>query len=182
MNTRINLVRSMMLAFSMIASAQAVESGQTAPKCMLPTVAGSEGVDLQNLRGKVVYVDFWASWCPPCAQSFPFMNKLDHELRARGLQVVGINVDAKAEDVKSFLVRRPAQFAVSLDPTGSCAQEFGVTAMPSSYLIDRKGVVRHVHLGFRPGEAESLRSIVEQLLSEDAPHHAENGHNTQHLR
>ena len=96
------------------------------------------------------------------------MDALDRELRDRGLQVLGINVDEDPEDAKRFLEKYPAEFTVAFDPNGQCPQDFGVQAMPSSYLVDRKGNIRHVHLGFRRGESEELRSLVEQLLAESS--------------
>jgi len=160
------LLSAVSLGLIFQANADAIETGQGVPNCTLAPVGGEERYDLRRFHGKVLYVDFWASWCPPCAQSFPFMNQLDRELRDRGLQVVAINLDEKSDDAYGFLAQHPAQFTVALDGGGSCPQNFGVKAMPSTYLIDRKGIVRHVHLGFRPGEAEQLRTVVEQLLAE----------------
>jgi thiol-disulfide isomerase/thioredoxin len=163
------LLSAAALALALNAKADGVEAGQKAPNCALRAFEGGQPYDLQRFHGKVLYVDFWASWCGPCAQSFPFMNKLDQELRGRGLQIVGVNVDEQAEDALGFLAKRPALFTIGADVGGRCAQGFGVKAMPSTYLIDRKGVVRHVHLGFRPGEAEDLRGVVERLLAESPP-------------
>ena len=141
--------------------------GHSVPHCTLTAVGSNKRLDLRQLQGKVVYVDFWASWCGPCAQSFPFMNTLDRDLRDRGLRVVGINLDEDPADAQDFLSKRPARFAVAMDADKSCAQSFGVQAMPSTYVIDRKGVIRHVHLGFRPGEADNVRDVVERLLAEN---------------
>lgn len=154
------------LALPTYAIGDGIEAGHNAPNCALNAVREGQRIDLQQFRGKVLYVDFWASWCGPCAQSFPFMNDLNHDLRGRGLQVVGINLDEEPGEAKDFLARRPAHFDVAVDGDKSCAHHFGVKAMPSSYLVDRNGVVRHVHLGFRPGEAAKLRTVVEQLLAE----------------
>jgi peroxiredoxin len=126
----------------------------------------SRQFDLHELRGKVVYLDFWASWCTPCAKSFRFLNELDGDLKARGLQVVGINLDEIPEDATGFLTKHPARFTLAADRDFECAKAFDVQAMPSSYLVDRKGMVRHVHLGFRAGESGELRGLVEQLLAE----------------
>jgi peroxiredoxin len=142
--------------------------GRTAPDCKLRPLGAQPPVDLRALRGKVVYVDFWASWCRPCTQSFPFLNALDRDLRARGLEVLGINVDEREADARAFLARYPASFRLGADPSGECPRAFEVAAMPSSYLVDRKGVVRAVHLGFRPGQAPKLRQALEALLAEPA--------------
>lgn len=146
--------------------ADAVEVGQKAPNCVLSSLSDKQRRELQQYRGNVVYLDFWASWCGPCAQSFPFMNTMHHELQGKGLQVVGVNLDEEPEDAASFLTRRPAHFNIVADAEKRCANDFGVKAMPSSYLIDRKGTVRYVHLGFRTGESGELRDVVQKLLAE----------------
>lgn len=162
-------IRTLKLIGSLIASlgfanACAVELGQTAPSCSLATIGSSNAVDPAQLRGHVVYVDFWASWCPPCARAFPFMNALVKEFGDRGLRVVGINVDEDPRDAERFLGTHPAVFTVARDSSGKCPREFGVEAMPSSFLIDQDGVVRHIQLGFRPQDARDIHGHIEKLL------------------
>lgn len=94
------------------------------------------------------------------------MNTLHHELHGKGLRVIGVNLDEEPEDLTNFLARRPAHFHVLADAEKKCANDFGVQAMPSSYLIDRKGTVRYVHLGFRAGESGEVRDVVQKLLAE----------------
>lgn len=147
---------------------EAVEPGQPVPDCEMRSIGGAEPVDLDQFKGKVLYVDFWASWCPPCARSFPFMNDIEREFGDRGLVVLAINVDEKPEDAKAFLAKHSASFKLAADTNGQCPQRFGVEAMPSSYLVDTHGVVRHVHVGFRAGEAEKLRAAIEQLVAEQS--------------
>jgi thiol-disulfide isomerase/thioredoxin len=169
MNPWITALLCAMLAFA--SSAEAAEAAHTAPNCTLTALGDGQGYDLQRFRGRVLYVDFWASWCGPCGQSFPFMNQLHHELADSGLQVVAVNLDEQPEDAKDFLARHPAHFAVATDASGSCPRDFGVQAMPTSYLIDRRGVIRHVHLGFRPGETGEVRALLRQLLAESPAGH-----------
>jgi len=139
---------------------------QLAPDCAF-TLAGQPGrTDLRQYRGKVVYLDFWASWCGPCAISFPFMNLLQREDRARGLQVIAVDMDRTRQDAERFLTSHPANFAVALDGNEKCARDFGVAGMPTSYLIDRNGVIRQIHTGFRQGEAGRLRGLVEKVIGE----------------
>ena len=137
-----------------------------APNCALTSLTDTQLHELNDIHGKVRYVDFWASWCGPCAQSFPFMNAMAQEFRERGLQIVGINVDEQAEAANTFLQQHPADFLILADATGVCPKSFKVMGMPSSYLIDRHGVIRYVHIGFRPGEAGELRKQVKKLLAE----------------
>lgn len=143
------------------------QEAHTAPNCVLSSLDGTQRYDIRQFFGKVLYVDFWASWCGPCAQSFPFLNELDRDLGSLGLQVLGINLDEKPADALKFLAVHPARFPIAADAAGACPRSFGVTAMPSSYLIDRRGVIRHVHAGFRRGQADQLRDIVQALLLED---------------
>lgn len=166
MNQRIIIVFLSTLALIVHPHASAFEAGRAVPNCSLTPVDNGQRYDMQQFRGKVLYVDFWASWCSPCAQSFSFMNDLDRKLGDRGLHVLGINLDEKPEDAKAFLEKHPAGFTVAVDASGRCPRDFGVQAMPSSYLVDRKGIIRYVHLGFRRAEAQKLRGLIEQLLAE----------------
>ena len=153
---------SFLLVSTVVVAAQL--ANKPSPICELTTLEGKPIESLQALKGEVVYVDFWASWCPPCAQSFPFLNQLQQDFGEQGLRIIGVNLDEKATDADKFLTRHSPKFHIAADPTKQCAKDFDVIAMPSSYLIDREGVVRYIHRGFRPGETEELRLIVEQLL------------------
>ena len=146
---------------------QAVEIGQQLSACSLTKLSNSkQPIEMNDYAGKVLYLDFWASWCPPCAKSFPFLNELHQQYIHEGLQIIGINLDEEPEDAEKFLIQYPAKFTLASDLSKQCAETLGVAAMPSSYLIDRKGVIRHIHLGFRVGETQELRAMVKQLLSE----------------
>lgn len=134
--------------------------------CPLTLLNGESAKKLDELKGKVIYIDFWASWCPPCVKSFPFMNQLNNELKDQGLHVIGVNLDEKVSDAKAFLEQYPAQFSVVTDPTKQCAKELQVMAMPTSFIIDKTGKIRHIHKGFRMDESEKLRSLVTELLQE----------------
>lgn len=164
---RIKFLAFASLLISLTISPVAAEHvGDMSPSCTLAELDGTAVHNLEELQGKVVYVDFWASWCPPCVRSFPFLSQLDHDLKDQGLQVIGVNLDEKIADAESFLEKFPVDFTIALDADKQCAKDFGVIAMPSSYLIDRKGVIRHVHQGFRSDEAKDLRAAIEYLLTE----------------
>ncbi len=137
-----------------------------APVCKLKQMATGESVDWKQLRGKVLYVDFWASWCAPCAQSFPFLNQLNQDFSGKGLKVLGINVDERPEDATVFLARHLPSFNIVTDVDRDCPRQFDVAGMPAAYLIDREGVIRFMHLGFRPSTGQQIRTQVEQLLNE----------------
>lgn len=164
---RVRVVASLSLALGTVA-AGAVEIGAVAPSCVLAPMSGTPQAALRPNRGKVVYVDFWASWCLPCARSFPFMEVLQRDFAEKGLQVIAINVDEDPADAAGFLRRHPARFGVGADSTGRCPLAYGVMGMPSSYIVDRRGVVRYVHVGFRSSAAEQIRKQVELLLAESA--------------
>jgi len=145
----------------------ALEVGDLAPACLLKNIKNTEQeVSFKQFSGQVVYVDFWASWCGPCIESFPYMNSLERNLKEQGLELVAINLDENIEDAEEFLNRIPANFSVVLDEEQQCAREFDVQAMPSSYLIDRKGIVQHIHLGFRSGEVKELQVMIDRLLAD----------------
>jgi len=137
-----------------------------APDCVLKLAPSGQSVSLDKFRGKVLYVDFWASWCTPCLLSFPFMNQLQTSYAGQGLQVLAVNMDEKPDDARQFLAEHPANFSVAMGPNPQCAKEFGVADMPSSFLVDRAGIVRGRHSGFRPGDVGSLRALVARLLAE----------------
>ena len=160
-------ISTVVLVF-IVNSSFAFELPMPAPLCSLQPLTNAPPLNFAQFKGKVVYVDFWASWCGPCATSFPFMNNLSRDLKAQGLEVIGVNLDENLDESKQFLEQQPANFIIASDPEQRCAKQFGLKAMPSSYLIDRKGFIRHVHIGFRPGEALEFRALAEKLLAEQS--------------
>ena len=87
-------------------------------------------------------------------------------MKDKGLHVIGVNLDEKVADAKEFLAKHPVDFSIVADPSKQCAKVFELMAMPTSYLIDRKGTIRHIHQGFRPGETEELRALITLLVME----------------
>jgi thiol-disulfide isomerase/thioredoxin len=147
--------------------AVALEPGQKAPSLeAAPLHPGAPGVALDGLKGRVVYVDFWASWCTPCRISMPVLDALARRHGARGFTVVGVNKDASVADADRFLRRVPVEFTLVRDADDGIARAFGVRAMPSGYLLDRRGVVRRVHRGFSSDTAAALEREVLELLEE----------------
>lgn len=145
------------------ASASGLESGARAPEIGLEDTGGS-AIRMADLRGKVVVVDFWASWCAPCRDELPVLDRLYGRYRERGLVVVGVNVDRELRNMRDFLSRAPVHFPVVHDARHVVADRYQPSTMPSSYFVDRNGVVRHVKRGFRAREARELERIVEDLL------------------
>ena len=144
--------------------ASAVEAGQAAPAIALPNAQGAI-VALDKLRGQVVYVDFWASWCGPCRRSFPWMNEMQKKYGDKGLAIVAVNVDKKRADADRFLSQLPATFPVVFDEAGVSPAAFGVKGMPSSYLIDARGNVVLVERGFLDVSSAELENRIKSLLA-----------------
>jgi thiol-disulfide isomerase/thioredoxin len=140
------------------------DPGERAPAFALPTAAG-ETLALERLRGQVVYVDFWASWCGPCRRSFPWMNEMNRKYAAKGLAIVAINVDKKRADAERFLAQIPAEFTVVFDAPGAVPAAYAVKGMPSSYLIDANGRVAVVEQGFRDESRAVLEEKIRALLA-----------------
>jgi thiol-disulfide isomerase/thioredoxin len=146
------------------AIAHAVGIGEAAPPLRLANAKG-DTVALDALRGQVVYVDFWASWCGPCKRSFPWMNELQQRYGDKGFTVVAVNVDKKADDAERFLSQTPARFTVVYDAPGATPAAWAVKGMPSSYLIDRTGKVVMVEQGFRDEQKPAVEQRIRELTA-----------------
>jgi thiol-disulfide isomerase/thioredoxin len=134
-----------------------------APFFTLPTQTGS--VSLYALRGKVVYVDFWASWCMPCRNSFPWMKSIYERYSPRGFEIVAINLDKNREYADKFLQEFYPPFTVAFDPQGKSAEAFEVPTMPSSFLISRKGNIVYSHAGFDEKKADLVENVIQEECS-----------------
>ena len=121
---------------------------------------------LENL-GKVIYVDFWASWCGPCRKSFPWMNEVQNNYKQQGFTVISINLDANKTLAEKFLAETPANFGVIYDPKGAIAKHFKIQGMPSSMIIGRDGKIKSRHTGFFPNKKQLYQSEIEQLLQNE---------------
>jgi len=144
----------------------AVNVGDNAPDISLPHLDKKTELSLKKLKGKVVYLDFWASWCGSCRTSLPLLSELRTKLSKKGFEVLGVNVDAKPKDGIAFLDKYPVSFPVLSDPKGKTPELYRLKGMPTSYLIDRKGVIRHVHVGFKKGDMAKIQNDVLALLNE----------------
>ena len=145
----------------------AVEAGQSAPDIALSETPVA--TQLAQLRGRHVYVDFWASWCAPCQQSFAWMRALQARHPPDKRTVLAINLDKQRSDAERFLKKHPAGFAVAFDPAGESARRFAVKTMPSAYLISPEGQVLLVHRGFHPQDVPGLMGQVDRLLAPAQP-------------
>ncbi|HSW04329.1 TlpA family protein disulfide reductase [Aquabacterium sp.] len=145
-------------------AASAIEVGEAAPALSLPKRDGA-AVALPDGRARLTYVDFWASWCGPCRQSFPWLNAMQARYGAKGLRVVGVNLDTKLADAERFLGEVPAQFEIVLDPQGASARRYALKGMPSAALLAADGRVIAVHRGFRGNDGEALEALIKTHLN-----------------
>lgn len=130
-----------------------------------PAFAAPE-LDLQSLKGKVVYIDFWASWCGPCRQSFPWMKAMHDQYGKDGLAIIAVNVDQEKKKADEFLAEFNPAFSILRDPKGELAAQFKVQTMPSSFMLDRQGKPRFKHLGFHDSKRSDYEKEIQQLLAE----------------
>jgi len=131
----------------------------------LNSLAG-QSVALSQFKGNVVLVNFWATWCGPCQQEMPLLDQMYKKYKPAGFTLLGVNVDKEAPAVKELLSRKPVSFPVLLDPENSVSRAYHVADMPSSVIIDRKGNVRYVHRGYRPGDENEYLDRIRQLIRE----------------
>ncbi len=161
-----SVVATLALAVGLSAGpAQAAPAAAAAPPVSLSDRDGRP-VRLADLFGRVLVVDFWASWCGPCKQSFPALDALYAELHPRGLEVLAVSVDESRKDADAFLAAHPQRMTVLFDPEAKAAEAFGVDGMPSTFVIDRQGRIRARHEGYTPGVTATIRRQVEALLAE----------------
>jgi cytochrome c biogenesis protein CcmG/thiol:disulfide interchange protein DsbE len=132
-----------------------------------PATPADELLDLAAFKGRVVYLDFWASWCAPCRESFPWMNRLQQQLGPEGLVIVAVNVDRERRDADRFMRAHAPHFRIVFDPEGLLPEKFAVRGMPTSFLISRDGRVQARHEGFRLADRDALAREVQALMQGD---------------
>jgi thiol-disulfide isomerase/thioredoxin len=161
------MIAALALNLAVATAAIAVEPGAPAPGFVATTFDNKE-IHLSDYRGKVVFVDFWASWCSPCRQSLPLYDKLSDEFPASDFAVVAVNLDEDGADARKFLAEHPVKYTIVQNPQGDIPKSFGVAGIPSSYLIDRDGTIRERHVGFEPKDIDTLRGEIAKLLGKSA--------------
>lgn len=157
---------SLLALLSFAGPVVAVEVGAPAPAFDVPSLRDEGRMTLAQYRGKVVLLDFWASWCGPCAQSVPHYQKLRGELADRGFELVAVGLDEDAADGRAFLERFDVHYPVGSDPAGAVAERYALKGMPYAVLIDREGIVRDTHVGFQSSDVAELRARIETLLGD----------------
>lgn len=146
-------------------NANASEVGQPAPQFTLPSLLQDKPTSLQQYSGKVIYLDFWASWCAPCRTSFPLLNKLHQKLKDKGFEVVAINLDEDKANAEKFLKEISVDFTILRDEKGEWSDKYVVESMPTSFIIDKQGVIQNIHKGFTSDDINELEHKITELLA-----------------
>lgn len=139
--------------------------GEPAPEFVLESRGGGE-VSLSDLRGEVVLINFWATWCPPCRQEMPLLDQIHSRYEPLGFTLLGVNVEQDSRLADRFLEDVPVNFPILLDPEEQVSKLYEVPAMPTTVIVDRKGTVRYIHYGYRPGDEEAVQNAVRSLMRE----------------
>ena len=140
-------------------------SASMAPTFTLPS-RGGDNVSLGQLKGRVVMLNFWASWCGPCRQEMPLLDQMHKRYSALGFTLVGVNVDTDSKDAEDWLSKTPVSFPVLFDRESKVSKLYDVSAMPSTVFIDRKGNVPYLHRGYKPGDESEYLNQIRALLKE----------------
>lgn len=136
-----------------------------APAFSLKNLSG-EKVSLSDYKGQVVMINFWASWCGPCREEMPLLNDIYDDYKKAGFVLLGITLDEDISEAQAFLGKTPVTFPILSDASGKVADAYKNQAMPSSYFIDRKGNLAHLHQGYRPGEEAKYKKVIRKLLAQ----------------
>jgi len=155
------LIRNFSVCLSLIFSTATF--AQNAPIFELP--GDNKTINLQKLKGKVVYLDFWASWCVPCRKSFPWMNDMHSRYSGKDFSIVAVNLDSSRSDALKFLKNLPAKFDIAYDPDGKVASKYKLKVMPSSYLIDKNGALVLAHKGYREDDSNEIEKKIQKLIN-----------------
>lgn len=164
--TKLIVLTVLFIGFSSFNLLAKVKVGEPLPQFELPRVENTVRVNTKSLLGKVVYVDFWASWCKPCIESFPRLNTLYNEYNQQGFEILAVNLDQRKQLASDFLEKYPVDYINTYDENMKVGRIFNVSVMPVGYLIDRKGIVRAIHHGFKPGDEIKMAKAIKILLKD----------------
>jgi len=158
-------MRAVALTGALAMTSLVAASSALAPSFALPSRSG-DTVSLAQLKGKVVMLNFWASWCGPCRQEMPLLDQMHKRYSGLGFTLVGVNVDANSKDAEEWLSKTPVSFPVLFDRESKVSAMYAVKAMPSTVFIDRKGNVRYLHKGYKAGDEGAYLNQIRALLKE----------------
>ena len=154
-----------LLAVGLAGPAMAVTIQDDAPDFTLKSLEGSN-LRLEEYRGQVVLINFWASWCGPCRQEMPLLDRLHQRYVDTGFAVLGINVEGEEAPARELIDRIPVTFPVLIDEGQLVSELYKLEAMPSTVVVDRDGVVRYIHRGYKPGDEAKYVEVVKELIRE----------------
>jgi thiol-disulfide isomerase/thioredoxin len=158
-------LRALALTSALAASSLVGASASIAPSFVLRSRSG-DSVSLDKLKGQVVMLNFWASWCGPCRQEMPLLDQMHKRYSSLGFTLLGVNVEANTKDAERWLAETPVSFPVLFDKDSKVSKLYDVSAMPSTVFIDRKGNVRYLHRGYKPGDESEYLNQIRALLKE----------------
>jgi thiol-disulfide isomerase/thioredoxin len=159
-------LRAFAVAALIASTAFASGSARTpAPDFTLASRAGGQ-FGLKKMRGQVVMINFWASWCGPCRKEMPLLDSMYRKYKPLGFTLVGVNVEPDSAGADGYLKTTPVSYPILLDRENKVSQLYNVSAMPSSVIVDRKGQVRYVHLGYKQGDEREFLDQIQALIRE----------------
>lgn len=161
----VHWVRASAFAATLAVTSLVGASSSIAPSFTLPSRSG-DIVSLDQLKGQVVMLNFWASWCGPCRQEMPLLDQMHKRYSSLGFTLVGVNVEANTQDAEKWLAQTPVTFPVLFDKENKVSKLYDVSAMPSTVFIDRKGNVRYLHRGYKSGDESEYLNQIRALLKE----------------
>ena len=142
----------------------ALGPGDTAPEFVLPAMNSEQVISLEEFRGRVVFLDFWASWCGPCRKSLPLYEEMKTEFPQERFEIVAVNLDENQNDAVRFLEKHPVSYTILMDPAGTTAGQWQIQAMPSSFLVDINGNIIKAWAGFNPSHLEEIQNAIRASL------------------
>jgi thiol-disulfide isomerase/thioredoxin len=156
------LAAATLLALPLFATA----FGSAAPDFQLPVRGSDRPIALSQYRGQVVMLNFWASWCAPCRREMPILDSIQRRYKPLGFALVGVNVEPDAREAEVFLRQTPVSFPIAYDAQSKVSKLYNVAGMPSTVILDRKGTVRFVHRGYKPGDENEYLDQIRALVRE----------------
>ena len=153
------------LAFSVSIASEATAERSPAPDFTLKSSSG-ENIKLSELRGQVVMINFWASWCGPCRQEMPLLDELHARYSPMGFTMLGVNVEKDSSKARALLKDLPVEFPILFDQKNQVSKDYDVIAMPSTVLVDRDGNIRYIHRGYKPGDENTYQDMIRSVIVE----------------
>jgi peroxiredoxin len=162
MKLRIAGLAALLIALPVLAN---VDTNSVAPDFTL-NAQGGKSVELTQFKGQVVMLNFWASWCGPCRQEMPLLDSIYKKYSKLGFTMIGVNVEPDSKAANDWLKQTPVSFPILYDTDSKVSKLYGVSGMPSTVIVDRKGTVRMIHHGYKPGDEEEYLSSIRSLMRE----------------